>query len=69
MFEFHVAEEEASTDDFPDGGDLVLAETHDSHGLHRVIKLFPVVLTGYREVSTAKECVVFGVLQDVFFCK
>ena len=69
MFEFHVAEKEASTDDFPDGGDLVLVETHDPHGLHCVTKLFPVILTGYREVPTAKECVVFGVLQDVFFCK
>lgn len=68
LLELHVAEKKGATDDAPDGGDFFFVEAHDSHGLHGGQEFFAIILAAHGNETTGKECIVFGVLEDVFLC-
>ncbi len=69
LLELHVAEQEDTGDHLPDGGDVLVSDAHDAHGFDGSRELLGVILAGDGHPAAGQECVVLGVLQDVFLCK
>ncbi len=71
LLELHVAKKQGSTNDSPDGTDFVLTEAHNTHGFNSGQEFFFIIILPVvdRDKASRQECVVLGILKDVFLCK
>ena len=65
LTKLHIAKEQDSGNDLPDGAQVLVGDSHDLHGVVRGLELLGVVTARNSDISMTEECVVLGFFKDV----